>query len=145
MIIAGTLGDCHRLAEEFLPRHYAKWLPSATGLGIAGVIRADQSIALFLGALIAWIWMKAHRPSGERYIVAGSSGLIAGESLDGRHSETLGRRPGDRSRASGIRCSDEARREFLSLLRRQLLRRSAVRPAQGVALVVLSCDRHHEH
>jgi OPT family oligopeptide transporter len=83
MIIAGTLGIVIALAEEFLPRHYARWLPSATGLGIAGVIRADQSIALFLGALIAWVWMKAHRPSGERYIVAGSSGLIAGESLMG--------------------------------------------------------------
>jgi uncharacterized oligopeptide transporter (OPT) family protein len=83
MIIAGVLGIAIALAEEFLPRHYAKWLPSATGLGIAGVVRADQSIALFIGALIAWIWMKAHRSSGERFIVSGSSGLIAGESLMG--------------------------------------------------------------
>jgi uncharacterized oligopeptide transporter (OPT) family protein len=83
MIIAGVLGIAIALAEEYMPRHWAKWLPSATGLGIAGVIQAHQSIALFLGALIAWTWMKAHRPSGDRYIVAGSSGLIAGESLMG--------------------------------------------------------------
>jgi OPT family oligopeptide transporter len=83
MIIAGTLGIAIALGEEFLPRHYAKWLPSATGLGIAGVIQAPQSIALFIGALIAWTWMKAHARSGDRYIVAGSSGLIAGESLMG--------------------------------------------------------------
>ncbi len=83
MAIAGFLGIAIALAEEFMPRHYIKWLPSATGLGIAGVIKADQSIALFLGALAAWIWMKAHRSSGEKFIVAGSSGLIAGESLMG--------------------------------------------------------------
>jgi OPT family oligopeptide transporter len=83
MIIAAILGIVIALAEEFLPRHYAKWLPSATGLGIAGVIQAHQSIALFIGALIAWVWMKSHRSSGERFIVSGSSGLIAGESLMG--------------------------------------------------------------
>ncbi len=83
MIIAAVLGVVIALAEEFLPRHYAMWLPSATGMGIAGVVRADQSIAMFLGALIAWVWMKAHRASGERFIVSGSSGLIAGESLMG--------------------------------------------------------------
>jgi OPT family oligopeptide transporter len=83
MIVAGVLGIAIALAEEYMPRHYVKWLPSATGLGIAGVIQAHQSIALFLGALIAWTWMKAHRQSGDKYIVAGSSGLIAGESLMG--------------------------------------------------------------
>ena len=77
------LGIAIVLGEEFMPRHYAKWLPSATGLGIAGVIQAHQSLALFLGALIAWVWMKAHRASGDRFIVSGSSGLIAGESLMG--------------------------------------------------------------
>jgi uncharacterized oligopeptide transporter (OPT) family protein len=83
MSIAAVLGIAIVLGEEFMPRHYAKWLPSATGLGIAGVIQAHQSLALFLGALIAWVWMKAHRASGDRFIVSGSSGLIAGESLMG--------------------------------------------------------------
>jgi uncharacterized oligopeptide transporter (OPT) family protein len=63
--------------------HLKTPVASATGLGIAGVIQGHQSIALFLGALIAWIWMKKHPASGEKFIVAGSSGLIAGESLTG--------------------------------------------------------------
>jgi OPT family oligopeptide transporter len=83
MIIAGSLGIVIALTEEFLPRHYLRWLPSATGLGIAGVIQGHQSIALFLGAFAAWMWMKKHPKSGEKFIVSGSSGLIAGESLMG--------------------------------------------------------------
>jgi OPT family oligopeptide transporter len=83
MCITGALGIALALADEFLPKHYAKWLPSATGLGIAGVVQAQQSIAMFIGALLAWLWMKNYPKSGEKFIVAGSSGLIAGESLMG--------------------------------------------------------------
>ncbi|MCC6127190.1 MAG: OPT/YSL family transporter [Pirellulales bacterium] len=83
MCITGALGIALALADEFLPKHYAKWLPSATGLGIAGVVQAQQSIAMFIGALVAWLWMKNYPKSGEKFIVAGSSGLIAGESLMG--------------------------------------------------------------
>jgi OPT family oligopeptide transporter len=83
MCITGALGIALALGDEFLPKHYSKWLPSATGLGIAGVVSAQQSIAMFIGALIAWLWMKYYPKSGEKFIVAGSSGLIAGESLTG--------------------------------------------------------------
>ena len=71
------------LAEEFLPKRYVKWIPSATGLGIAGVIPAFNSISMFLGAFAAWIWLKTHRKSAEDYTISGASGLIAGESLTG--------------------------------------------------------------
>jgi OPT family oligopeptide transporter len=83
MIIGGLLGILIALAEEFLPKRYAKWIPSATGLGIAGVIPAYNSISMFIGAFAAWIWMKMHRKSAESYIIPCSSGLIAGESLTG--------------------------------------------------------------
>ncbi|HEY4760818.1 MAG TPA: OPT family oligopeptide transporter [Thermoguttaceae bacterium] len=83
MIVGGILGIIISLAEEFLPRRYIKWIPSATGLGIAGIIPAYNSISMFIGALAAWIWMKIHNKSGEDYIISGSSGLIAGESLTG--------------------------------------------------------------
>jgi uncharacterized oligopeptide transporter (OPT) family protein len=38
---------------------------------------------MVLGALVAAIWMKWDKVSGERYIVAGASGAIAGEALMG--------------------------------------------------------------
>ena len=83
MIVGGLVGILIALCEEFLPKRYVKWIPSATGLGIAGVIPAFNSISMFIGAFAAWSWMKIHSESGENYIIPGSSGLIAGESLTG--------------------------------------------------------------
>ena len=67
--------------EEFVPKRHRHWIPSATGLGIAGVIPAFNSIAMFLGALVAWTLSKQAPKLDEKYTVAVSSGLIAGESL----------------------------------------------------------------
>jgi uncharacterized oligopeptide transporter (OPT) family protein len=83
MLVSGLLGIVLSLAEELLPRRYARWLPSATGLGIAGIIPAFNSISMFLGALIAWVWAKVDRESADKYVIVASSGLIAGESLMG--------------------------------------------------------------
>ncbi|MGD0897439.1 MAG: OPT family oligopeptide transporter [Thermoguttaceae bacterium] len=83
MIVGGVLGLLLALGEELLPRRLAVWVPSATSLGIAGVIPAFNSISMFLGAFGAWLWMKVHRRSAEKYTIPGSSGLIAGESLMG--------------------------------------------------------------
>jgi uncharacterized oligopeptide transporter (OPT) family protein len=83
MLVGALLGVVITLCEELLPKQYVKWIPSATGLGIAGVVPAFNSISMFLGALAAWIWSKAHAESAEKYVISGSSGLIAGESLMG--------------------------------------------------------------
>ena len=83
MLVGGFSGVLITLGEEFAPRRYVKWIPSATGLGIAGVVPAFNSISMFLGALGAWIWSKAHAESAKKYLISGSSGLIAGESLMG--------------------------------------------------------------
>lgn len=82
IVIGGIIGILITLGEEFAPK-YRKWIPSATGLGIAGVIPAYNSISMFLGALIAWMLMKKKPEASEKYTVAVSSGLIAGESLMG--------------------------------------------------------------
>jgi uncharacterized oligopeptide transporter (OPT) family protein len=81
MVVGAAIGMLLALAEEFLPKEKRKWLPSATGLGIAGVIPAFNSFAMFLGALIAWILSKARPKLDEQYTIPVSSGLIAGESL----------------------------------------------------------------
>ncbi|HWV39212.1 MAG TPA: OPT family oligopeptide transporter [Vulgatibacter sp.] len=82
MIVGGIVGILITLGEEFFPK-YRKWIPSATGLGIAGVIPAFNSISMFLGAIAAWILMKKKPETNDRYTIAVASGLIAGESLMG--------------------------------------------------------------
>jgi uncharacterized oligopeptide transporter (OPT) family protein len=83
MLAGGLLGILLTLAEEFLPRRYRHWIPSATGLGIAGVVPAFNSISMFLGALIAWVLAKKSPATDEKYTITVSSGLIAGETLMG--------------------------------------------------------------
>lgn len=83
MLVGGLVGIALTLCEEFLPARSRRWLPSSTGLGIAGVIPAFNSISMFLGALIAWTVAKISPRIGDKYTVAVSSGLIAGESLIG--------------------------------------------------------------
>ena len=81
MIVGGVLGIVITLAESMLPKKYAVWVPSATGLGIAGVVPGFNAISMFLGSLIAWLIEKGNPKLGEKYTITVSSGLIAGESL----------------------------------------------------------------
>ncbi len=83
IVIGALLGVVLTLLEEFTPKQNRKWIPSSTGLGIAGVIPAFNAISMFIGALIAWIIAKNWPKTDEKYTVAVSSGLIAGESLMG--------------------------------------------------------------
>ena len=57
-IIGGSLGIVLVLAEEWTPRKYRKYIPSAIGLGIGGIIPAFNSVAMFSGALAAWVLSK---------------------------------------------------------------------------------------
>jgi len=82
IVIGGAIGIILPLLELWMPK-YKKWMPSATGLGLALVIPCFNSISMFLGALIAWLWVKYKSDHGERYITPVASGIIAGESLLG--------------------------------------------------------------
>ena len=83
IIIGAIIGAILTLCEEFLPKAAKKWVPSSTGLSIAGVIPAFNSISMFAGALIAWVIGKFRKDIDEQYTIPFSSGLIAGESLIG--------------------------------------------------------------
>lgn len=83
MAVGGAIGIALTLAEEYVPKQYRHWIPSATGLGIAGVVPAFNSISMFLGALAAWILAKRSPATDEKYTIPVSSGLIAGETLMG--------------------------------------------------------------
>jgi OPT family oligopeptide transporter len=82
LVIGGLIGIVLPLLELALPK-YRKWLPSATGLGLALVIPCFNSVSMFLGALIAYIWTKYRAEHAERYVTPVASGIIAGESLLG--------------------------------------------------------------
>jgi uncharacterized oligopeptide transporter (OPT) family protein len=81
--VGAALGIALTLLEEYAPKSWRPWLPSTTGLGIAGVIPAFNAIAMFAGALVAWLFARARPRDAEAYTVPVSSGLIAGESLMG--------------------------------------------------------------
>jgi uncharacterized oligopeptide transporter (OPT) family protein len=58
-------------------------VPSASGLGIAMVIPGYNSIAMFMGGLIAELLRRKRPALAERAVVPVASGFIAGESLMG--------------------------------------------------------------
>ena len=83
-ILAGSLlGVALALLERFAPKGVKHLIPSPSGLGISMVIPGSNSIAMFLGALAAWILRKRFPAVADRYVVPVSSGFIAGESLMG--------------------------------------------------------------
>lgn len=83
MVIGGLVGLALPLLERMLPERAKKWVPSATGLGLAFVIPFFNSFSMFLGALLAWLLARSKPAVAERFVIPVSSGLIAGESILG--------------------------------------------------------------
>jgi OPT family oligopeptide transporter len=82
LVIGGTLGIIIPLLEMKFPKH-KKFIPSATGLGLAFTINGFNSVSMFIGSLLA-LWLSKSRPKlHEAYTIPVSSGIIAGESLMG--------------------------------------------------------------
>lgn len=83
-IIAGALiGIILTLLDAFLPKEVKKWLPSATGIGLAFVINFTDSMAFLIGALLAYAYEKRNPEKADLYVVPVSSGIIAGGSILG--------------------------------------------------------------
>lgn len=70
------------LLENFFPKA-KKYIPSPTGFGLAFTMPAYNTIAMFLGALVALLLTKRNPDLAEKTVVPVSSGFIAGESLMG--------------------------------------------------------------
>jgi uncharacterized oligopeptide transporter (OPT) family protein len=68
------------VVEQLWPRS-KRYLPSPTGLGLAFVIPFSNSVAIFIGAVVAALCFRFARARAERYTITVSSGLIAGESI----------------------------------------------------------------
>jgi putative OPT family oligopeptide transporter len=82
IVVGGLLGIIIVLIEHFFPKS-KKYMPSATGFGLAFTMPAYNSIAMFLGAAIALFLEKKKPDLAEKTIVPVSAGFIAGESLMG--------------------------------------------------------------
>ena len=81
LLIGGAVGIVLALIEDFVPKEYKKYTLSSTAAGIAWVIPAWNSFSMFLGSLLAWLYVRANAARAERYNLAVASGFIAGESL----------------------------------------------------------------
>jgi uncharacterized oligopeptide transporter (OPT) family protein len=88
--VGGVLGVVLTVAEQLAPAHIKKWLPSATGLGLAFVINFADSIAFLIGAVAAKIWHSKNPIQADELVVPISSGIIAGESILGIAIALLG-------------------------------------------------------
>ena len=82
IVIGGTLGIILPLLEIWLPR-YRKFIPGATGLGLAFTVNGFNSVSFFIGACLAALAKRLWPKPAGKYIVPASSGIIAGESLMG--------------------------------------------------------------
>jgi OPT family oligopeptide transporter len=83
ILVGALIGIALALCDELLPAKAKPFIPSATGLGIALVIDANDSLAMFVGAVIAYL-LNRYRPLiAERFTISVASGAIAGEGLMG--------------------------------------------------------------
>ncbi len=60
-----------------------KYLPSGLAMGIAFIVPAYYSVAMFIGAMFLVLWKKKNLPNCEALGFAVASGLVAGEGLMG--------------------------------------------------------------
>lgn len=80
IVVGAFIGIILPILENLFPKS-RRFLPSSMGLGLAFVVSFANSLSFFIGSVIAALWMKRSKESGERFIVPLASGAIAGESL----------------------------------------------------------------
>ena len=83
VIIAALVAIVMTLIETYAPKAFWRWLPSISGIGLGFVIAGSDSIAMLIGALIAWVLEKAWPKKAEDYTLTVGSGVMAGASISG--------------------------------------------------------------
>jgi OPT family oligopeptide transporter len=78
--VGAIIGVILPLAAKLFPKA-APYLPSAMGLGLAGVMPFSNSFSFAIGAVLVWGWSKISKNNSDTYAIPVASGLIAGESL----------------------------------------------------------------
>ncbi len=82
IVVGATVGILLPVLEMLLPR-WKKFIPSATGLGIAFTINGFNAVSFFIGACLAALFKRMRPKLAAEFTVPVSSGIIAGESLMG--------------------------------------------------------------
>jgi OPT family oligopeptide transporter len=82
LAVGAVVGIALPLLEKAFPKQ-KKFIPSATGLGLAFTINGFNSVSMFLGALAALLFTRFNKKLADKTIIPVSSGIIAGESLMG--------------------------------------------------------------
>jgi uncharacterized oligopeptide transporter (OPT) family protein len=77
-----AVGTLLTVAEKLFPRA-RRFLPSPVGFGMAFVFQGYSSVAMFVGAVLAWVLARSRPRVAEAHTIPVASGLIAGESLVG--------------------------------------------------------------
>jgi putative OPT family oligopeptide transporter len=70
------------LLPKWLPRH-AKWMPSASGIGLSWTFHWYYGLLFFIGAFGGWLMEKKEPEKAEQYNLPVAAGIIAGGSLMG--------------------------------------------------------------
>jgi OPT family oligopeptide transporter len=78
--VGAAVGVVLVLADRYLPK-YRRYIPSATGFGMAFTMPFANTLSMFLGALLALVWEKRDKRGAETFIVPIASGVIAAEGL----------------------------------------------------------------
>ncbi|CAN5896225.1 OPT family oligopeptide transporter [soil metagenome] len=81
IFVGATFGIAMTLREKYMPKS-KHVLPSPSAIGIAMMVPASNSIAMFLGSLIAMLVAKRWKKY-EAFVIPIASGVIAGESVVG--------------------------------------------------------------
>ncbi len=82
IVIGGVLGVVFSLLPVFFPKH-EKYMPSASGFGLAWVFHWYYGILFFMGAMISYGLQKKAPKLAEEFTFPVASGIIAGGSLMG--------------------------------------------------------------
>ena len=83
-VVAGCVfGSVMAVLGKHGPTALRKYLPSGLAFGIAFIVPAYYSVAMFLGAMIFLAWKRRNPSGAEKLGFSIASGLIAGEGLMG--------------------------------------------------------------
>lgn len=81
--LAAAIGAALAGAEKLVPERHRQLVPSAASIGLAFVIPAATSLAMFLGGTLRAVIERAWPTISRKYALIVAAGLVAGESLAG--------------------------------------------------------------
>jgi uncharacterized oligopeptide transporter (OPT) family protein len=80
--IGGVVGIVFAILPVMFPKQ-EKYLPSASGFGLAWIFQWYYGVLFFMGAVIGWWWQKKSPAKSEEFLFPVASGVMAGGALMG--------------------------------------------------------------